>query len=548
VAPQPYGYNTGSTSAAAAAAANTQTYGASPYGYNTGLNTYGAGLGGYNAGLYGQGGLIGAQNSQATAAAAAQRYNRNVSYQPVTVAKDYGLWEKYYRLEVETFESVVVTDTENVWVIAYIDPSCGGCKRLSVEYERLTTVEQIRIRRVKFGYVDVTVEANASIIQRYTAGKQVQYTPTIFLYGRNKYAPTLYEGNYSYASLSAFITTYCDHSGYGPSKVGYAAGASAAAGAGTFNQNGITSAASAAASAAVSGQANNGFGVNRIGAYTPAVAYKPAIVRKDYGLWARYYRLEVETFTQTVINDTLNAWVVAYIDPACGGCKRLSVEYEKVTTVEQIKVRRVKFGYVDITVPANRYILDNYTGGQQVLFTPTVFLYGANKAAPVLYEGDYKADSLTSFICGFCDNNGYGVTGYGPNGYGNYQTTYTVHSPYGNHGLPYGFGYNANGAYDAYGNTYGIYGYNDVYAPATNYYGNNYGYGYGYNAQPQIVDAYQLQSNRQTVGIDYDQDVLAGRQVNAYETYSVEPAQYYVEPSYGYVAPQYKAPAYGHGW
>ena len=72
---------------------------------------------------------------------------------------------------------------------------------------------------------------------------------------------------------------------------------------------------------------------------------------KDYGLWARYYRLEVETFKATVIDDTVNAWVIAYIDPACGGCKRLAVEYEKVTTVEQIKMRRVKFGYVDITIP-----------------------------------------------------------------------------------------------------------------------------------------------------------------------------------------------------
>ena len=76
VAPQPYGYKIGASNAAAAAQANTRTYGASPYGYNTGLNTYGAGLGGYNAGLYGQGGLIGAQNSQATAAAAAQNYNK----------------------------------------------------------------------------------------------------------------------------------------------------------------------------------------------------------------------------------------------------------------------------------------------------------------------------------------------------------------------------------------------------------------------------------------------------------------------------------------
>ena len=200
---------------------------------------------------------------------------------------------------------------------------------------------------------------------------------------------------------------------------------------------------------------------------------------KDYGLWARYYRLEVETFKATVIDDTINAWVIAYIDPACGGCKRLAVEYEKVTTVEQIKMRRVKFGYVDITIPSNAFILNNYVAGQQIQYTPTVFLYGANKAAPVLYEGDYKADSLTSFVCGFCDKEGYGITGYGPNGYGRYGVTYTVHSPYGPHGLNAGYGLNANGAqYDIYG------GYGNGYGNTYNvgYTGAGYpGYGYGNN-------------------------------------------------------------------
>lgn len=66
------------------------------------------------------------------------------------------MWSKYYRIEVENFEKTVVTDTENVWVIAYIDPACGYCKKFATQWEKLTTVETIQVRRVKFGYVDVS--------------------------------------------------------------------------------------------------------------------------------------------------------------------------------------------------------------------------------------------------------------------------------------------------------------------------------------------------------------------------------------------------------
>ena len=87
-------------------------------------------------------------------------YDHGYGYQPTVVKKDYGLWEKYYRLETETFKKTVATDTENVWVVAFIDPTCGGCKRLSVQWEKLTTLETITVRKVKFGYMDITVEEN----------------------------------------------------------------------------------------------------------------------------------------------------------------------------------------------------------------------------------------------------------------------------------------------------------------------------------------------------------------------------------------------------
>ena len=65
-------------------------------------------------------------------------------YKPAVIKKDYGVWEKFYRIEVEDFEKTVRTDTENVWVIAYINPRCGGCVKFAVEWEKLTTYETIR--------------------------------------------------------------------------------------------------------------------------------------------------------------------------------------------------------------------------------------------------------------------------------------------------------------------------------------------------------------------------------------------------------------------
>ena len=52
---------------------------------------------------------------------------------------------------------MVTTDIENVWVIAYIDPRCRDCLTLSMEWEKLTMIEEKEMRKVKLGYVDISV-------------------------------------------------------------------------------------------------------------------------------------------------------------------------------------------------------------------------------------------------------------------------------------------------------------------------------------------------------------------------------------------------------
>jgi len=53
-----------------------------------------------------------------------------------------GQWTDEQKLTLETFKEVVTTDIENVWVIAYIDPRCRDCVELSIEWDKLTQIEE----------------------------------------------------------------------------------------------------------------------------------------------------------------------------------------------------------------------------------------------------------------------------------------------------------------------------------------------------------------------------------------------------------------------
>jgi len=68
-----------------------------------------------------------------------------------------GHWHDEQKLNLETFKEIVVNDVENVWVVAYVDPRCRDCLTLSVEWERLTQIEENTKRKVKLGYVDISV-------------------------------------------------------------------------------------------------------------------------------------------------------------------------------------------------------------------------------------------------------------------------------------------------------------------------------------------------------------------------------------------------------
>ena len=75
-------------------------------------------------------------------------------------SKPPGHWTDEQQLTLETFKKVVTTDTQNVWVVAYIDPRCRDCLNLSIEWEHLTEIEEHEMRKVKLGYVDISVTEN----------------------------------------------------------------------------------------------------------------------------------------------------------------------------------------------------------------------------------------------------------------------------------------------------------------------------------------------------------------------------------------------------
>jgi len=128
-----------------------------------------------------------------------------------------GKWTDEQKLTLETFKEIVATDVENVWVVAYIDPRCRDCLVLSVEWEKLTQIEEKEKRKIKLGYVDISVEENWKIIQDHTKGKKMTHTPAVTLYGEDKTSPYWYDENKQPDAygVHTWVSSYADAYGYG---------------------------------------------------------------------------------------------------------------------------------------------------------------------------------------------------------------------------------------------------------------------------------------------------------------------------------------------
>lgn len=106
-----------------------------------------------------------------------------------TASKLPGKWTDEQKLTLESFKEIVATDVENIWVVAYVDPRCRDCLKLSLEWDKLTQIEEKEHRKIKLGYVDISVEENWKIVQDHTKGKKLTHTPAVTLYGDDKESP-----------------------------------------------------------------------------------------------------------------------------------------------------------------------------------------------------------------------------------------------------------------------------------------------------------------------------------------------------------------------
>ena len=95
-------------------------------------------------------------------------------------------------------------------------------------------------------------------------------------------------------------------------------------------------------------------------------------------------------------------------------CHDLADVWGQLQVADTIGLRKIKFGYVNLDSDDAEAIIDNYTGEVQVEFTPTVLVYGPDKADPLEYDGDYSFDDLNRKFCGYCDKHGFKHPGAQP--------------------------------------------------------------------------------------------------------------------------------------
>ena len=78
-------------------------------------------------------------------------------------------------------------------------------------------------------------------------------------------------------------------------------------------------------------------------------------------------------------------WVVALMSPTCKSCQVLEEDFKKMSESQMIKNRTIKLGVVDVSNKANHSIIKEQVGDVNVMFTPTVIMFGEDKHHPVEY-------------------------------------------------------------------------------------------------------------------------------------------------------------------
>jgi thioredoxin-like negative regulator of GroEL len=110
----------------------------------------------------------------------------------------------------------VKQDSDNLWVVAIISPECESCKELLTDFSTITSAENLAGRSLKFGVVDASTDAGKAWLKQEAADLDIKYTPTLVMFGKDKSAPTVYDGLYNHDPINEFICNQCDVDGYAP--------------------------------------------------------------------------------------------------------------------------------------------------------------------------------------------------------------------------------------------------------------------------------------------------------------------------------------------
>lgn len=85
---------------------------------------------------------------------------------------------------------------------------------MAPHWDNLIKSESVNNRSVRFGYVNVDDISRDDVIKQYTINGDIEFTPTVLVYGADKSNPTEYVGDYEFDTLNEHVCTYCDDNGF----------------------------------------------------------------------------------------------------------------------------------------------------------------------------------------------------------------------------------------------------------------------------------------------------------------------------------------------
>ena len=118
-------------------------------------------------------------------------------------------------------------------------------------------------------------------------------------------------------------------------------------------------------------------------------------------LFTDFTALDSANFESTVGQDADNFWIVTFYADWCPYCKPFSLELTNARMSDKLYNSKVKFGVVNVM--DNRDLTSQFG----VKRTPTVKVFGADKANPEDYAGRRKASDLIDFIVKYATDNSF---------------------------------------------------------------------------------------------------------------------------------------------